>query len=80
MSGMAEATGRLKQKLAELLNRTDELTSLEIVEAFVETESTDEFRDDDDFTAMVCAKLRPRPYPGSGGIALTEPDDRFPIV
>jgi len=47
------------------------------VAAMIEPEHTDERRDDDEFTAMVGAKLRPRPYRGSGAVALSEPDDRY---
>jgi hypothetical protein len=38
--------------------------------------------DDSDFDepyAMVGARVRPRPYRGSGAIALPEPDDRYPV-
>lgn len=77
---MATTTERLKQLLTGFLHGTAEPSSDEIVQAFVETGSTDEFSDDDDFTAMVCAKLQPRPYSGSGGISLTEPDDHYPVA
>jgi hypothetical protein len=36
--------------------------------------------DDDDMTALVCAALRPKPYSGAGAIALTEPDDHYPLT
>ena len=62
---MAAAIERLKHELAVLKDRLAKM---------IETEDTDERRDDDDYTAMVTAKLRPRPYRGSGAIALREPD------
>ncbi len=65
---MTDIIDRLKQSLATIKDR--------IADAI----GRDERRDDDDFTAMVTAKLRPRPYSGSGAIALVEPDDRYPIA
>jgi hypothetical protein len=59
---MTDIIDRLKQRLATIKDR---------VAAAI---GSDERRDDDDFTAMVTAKLRPRPYRGSGAIALREPD------
>ena len=64
---MTDVIDRARQKLTALKDCLAEM---------IAAESTDERGDDDDFSAMVCAKLRPRPYAGSGGIALAEPDDR----
>ena len=65
---MARAIDRLRHELTALRDRLAEM---------IETEDADDRRDDDDFTAMVTAKLRPRPHRGSGAVALREPDDRY---
>ena len=62
---MTDILDRLMHKLARVKDR---------VAAAI---GSDERRDDDDFTAMVTARLRPRPYRGAGAIALREPDDRY---
>lgn len=62
---MARTIDRLKQELAALKDRLAEM---------IETEDADDQRDDDDYSAMVTAKVRPRPYRGSGAIALREPE------
>ena len=62
---MTDIIGRLRHTLATIGDRV--LAAIK----------SGERRDDDDFTAMACSKLRPRPYRGSGAIALAEPDDRY---
>ena len=61
---MTDIMDRLMHKLAAIKDRA------------VAALGSDERRDDEDFTALVTAKLRPRPYRGAGAIALREPDDR----
>jgi len=68
---MTDIVDRLAHRLAAIKDRVRQLPR---------TLFTDERRDEDgDFTAMVMAKLRPRPCRGSGSIALKEPDDRYRI-
>ncbi|HEY3824046.1 MAG TPA: hypothetical protein VGL82_05780 [Bryobacteraceae bacterium] len=74
---MASTTELLKQKLKALLEEFQQSRHDKTIAA----ESLDpEFPDDDDYTAMVCATLRPHPRSGAGGIALPEPDDRYPLT
>ena len=62
---MTDIKDRLMHSLAKIKSRVSAVVG------------SDERRDDDDFMAMVCAKLRPRPGLRSGAIALAEPDDRY---
>ena len=63
---MTDIVDRLVHKLAAIKAR---------IAALPGSLFTDKRRDDDDdFAAMVTAKLRPRPHRGAGAIALREPE------
>ena len=65
---MTDVLDRALQTLTTLKDRFTEM---------IAAEYTDERHDDWDYTALVGAKPRPRPYAGTGSIALAEPDDRY---
>lgn len=78
---MAGPTALLKQTLKALLEEAQKLKHDKTSDDVLAAASVDrESPDDDDFTAMVCATLRPRPHAGAGGVALPEPDDRYPLT
>jgi len=52
----------------------------DLLAAMIELEAADDDSDCDEPFAMVGARVRPRPYLGSGAIALHEPDDHYPIT